>query len=148
MRHDPIFDEIMERYNPIAAFSAGNTALPHSGTIVAHTRTGVGQGDPWGGLFFELGYQTALLQLSQHVRNEAAAFKTSRIPFNHCAWSGHVIAYEDDTQVMGPTTLVFRIASSIAPILAAHGFYMNIDKSYITGYCTPSSSSSDIATIR
>ena len=26
------------------------------GKIVAHTRTGVGQGDPWGSLFFEIGF--------------------------------------------------------------------------------------------
>ena len=47
-----------------------------------------------------------------------------------------MIAYEDDTQVMGPPALMFHIAPSIAPILAEHGFYMNVDKSYITGLYT------------
>lgn len=37
---------------------------------------------------------------------------------------------------MGPPALMFRIAPSIAPILAEHGFYMNIDTSYITGLDT------------
>jgi hypothetical protein len=60
------------------AFSGGNYGTPsemrdHAGNIVAHTRTGVGQGDLWGGLFFEHGYQAALLDLSNHVTSVAAA---------------------------------------------------------------------------
>ena len=107
----------------------------HSGSIVAHTRTGVCQGDPWGGLFFELGYQTALLHLSQHVTNAAAAYNRSH-PSQPLLRAGHVVAYEDNTQVMGPPALIFRIAPSIVPIFAEHGFYMNVEKSYITGLYT------------
>ena len=44
-----------------------------------------------------------------------------------------MVAYEDDTQVMGSTILMFL---TIAPILVVHGLYMNIEKSFITGYCT------------
>ena len=107
----------------------------HSSNIVAHTRTGVGQGDPWGGLFFELGYQATLLHLSSYVIDAAAAYNRSN-PSQPLPRSGHVGAYEDDTQVMGPPALVFHIAPYIAPILAQHGFYMNVDKNYITGLYT------------
>jgi Reverse transcriptase (RNA-dependent DNA polymerase) len=140
VRHRPIFDAIMERHRPIARFFRWKYGTPsemrdHSGNIVAHTRTGVGQGDPFGGTFFELGYQAALLHLSEHLQNEFAAYNREN-PHHPLPQPGRVVAYEDDTQVMGPTILMFRIASSIAPILAEHGFYMNMDKSYITGYNT------------
>ena len=140
VRHGPIFSAIMERYQPIARFFRWKYGTPsemrdHSGNIVAHTRTGVGQGDPWGGLFFELGYQAALLQLSNHVTAAAAAYNREN-PSELLPRPGRVVAYEDDTQVMGPTALMFRVAPSIAPILALHGFHMNITKSYITGYNT------------
>ena len=140
VRHGPIFAAIMERYSPIARFFRWKYGSPsemrdYSGTVVAHTRTGVGQGDPWGGLFFELGYQAALLHLSRHVNHEAAAYNRDN-PSQPLLKSGHVVAYEDDTQIMGPPILMFRIASSIAPILASHGFYMNVEKSHITGYNT------------
>ena len=140
VRHGPIFSAILERYSPIARFFRWKYGTPsemrdHSGSIVAHTRTGVGQGDPWGGLFFELGYQAALLHLSQHVTNAAAAYNRSH-PSQPLLRAGHVVAYEDDTQVMGPPSLMFRIAPSIAPIFAEHGFYMNVEKSYITGLYT------------
>lgn len=107
----------------------------HLGRVVAHTRIGVGQGDPWGGLLFELGYQAALLHLSQHVQDEATAYNREN-PNSPLLKSGHVVAYEDDTQVMGPTPLMFRIAPSISPLLAEHGFYVNIEKSYINGDLT------------
>ena len=140
VRHGPIFSAILERYSPIARFfrwkyGTSSEMRDHSGNIVAHTRTGVGQGDPWGGLFFELGYQAALLHLSRHVTEAAAAYNRSN-PSQPLPRSGHVVAYEDDTQVMGPPALIFRIAPSIAPILAQHGFYMNVEKSYITGLYT------------
>lgn len=110
----------------------------HSGKIVPHTRTGVGQGDPWGGLLFELGYQAALLHLSQHVQDQATAYNQEN-PHSPLLKSGRVVAYEDDTQVMGPTPLMFRIAPSISPLLAEHGFSVNIQKSYITGQLIDSS---------
>jgi Reverse transcriptase (RNA-dependent DNA polymerase) len=140
VRHGPIFSAIMERYQPIARFFRWKYGTPsemrdHSGNIVAHTCTGVGQGDPWGGLFFELGYQAALLELSTHVSAVAAAHNREN-PSDLLPRPGRVVAYEDDTQVMGPTILMFRIAPSIAPILARHGFHMNIQKSYITGINT------------
>ena len=140
IRHRPIFEAITERYNPITRFFRWKYGTPsemrdHSGQIVAYTRTGVGQGDPWGGLFFELGYQAALLRLSQHVAVEAVAYNLSN-PDSPLLNSGHVVAYEDDTQVMGPIPLMFHIAPSISPIFAEHGFYVNIEKSYVTGDLT------------
>ena len=143
IRHRPIFDAIMERHSPIARFFRWKYGTPsemrdHSGRVVAHTRTGVGQGDPWGGLLFELGYQAALLHLSQHVQDEATAYNREN-PSSPLRTSGHVVAYEDDTQVMGPTPLMFRIAPSISPLLAEHGFSVNIHKSFITGQLMDSS---------
>ena len=127
IRHRPIFDAIVERYNPIARFfrwkyGTSSEMRDHSGKIVANTRTGVGQGDPWGGLLIELGYQAALLHLSQHVQDESAAYNRAN-PYSPLLKSGHVFAYEDDTQVMGPTPLFL-------PFLF---FSVNIHKSYITG---------------
>jgi hypothetical protein len=122
----------MERHRPMARFVRWKYGTPsemrnHSGNIVAHTRTG----DPFGGTFFELGYQVALLHLSEHLQNEFAAYNRET-PHHPLPQPGRVVAYEDDTQVIGPTILMFRIA----PILAEHGFYMNMDNSYITGYKT------------
>ena len=137
VRHAPIFSAIIERYQAIARFfrwkyGTSSEMRDHSGRVVAHTRTGVGQGDPWGGLFFELGYQHTLLQLSELVKNEALAYNTEN-PSASIMLPGRVIAYEDDTQVMGSTTLMFRVAPLIAPLLAENGFFMNVDKSHIVG---------------
>ena len=96
------------------------------------------KGDPWGGLLFELGYQAALLHLSQHVLDEATAYNREN-PRSPLLKSGHVVAYEDDTQVMGPTPLMFRIALSLSPLLAEHGVSVNIHKSFITGQLIDSS---------
>ena len=51
VRHGPIFSAIMDRYSPIARFfrwkyGTSSEMRDYSGNIVAHTRTGVGQGDP------------------------------------------------------------------------------------------------------
>ena len=133
VRHGPIFSAIMDRYSPIARFfrwkyGTSSEMRDYSGNIVAHIRTGVGQGDP-------RGFQTALLHLSRYVTEEASAYNRSHRS-QPLPRSDHVVAYEDDTQVMGPPALMFRIAPSIAPILAEHGFYMYIQKSYITGLST------------
>lgn len=98
----------------------------HRGKVVAHTRTGVDQGDPWGGLFFELGYQAALLHLAAHVEATTTTDNQAN-PSLPPLIAGHVVAYEDDTQVMGPTALIFLIAPSISPLLAEHGFIVNTD---------------------
>jgi hypothetical protein len=133
VHHRPIFDAIMERHRPMARFFRWKYGTPsemrdHSGNIVAHTRTGVGQGDPFGG-------NSATKLPSSTSPNIFAAYnrESPHLPFPQ---PGRVVAYEDDTQVMGPTILMFRIDSSIALILAERGFYMNTDKSYITGYNT------------
>ena len=137
VRHAPIFSAIIERHQAIARFfrwkyGSSSEMRDHSGRIVAHTRTGVGQGDPWGGLFFELGYQHTLIQLSELVKTAALNYNIDN-PSAPIMPPGRVIAYEDDTQVMGSTTLMFKVAPLIAPLLAENGFFMNVDKSYIIG---------------
>ena len=61
VRHGPIFAAILERHSSVAHYFRWKYGSPsemrdYSGTVVAHTRTGVGQGHPWGGLLFQLGY--------------------------------------------------------------------------------------------
>lgn len=62
----PTSSFILERYSPSARFlrwkyGSSSEMRDHSGNIVAYTRTGVGQVNPWGGLFFELVYQNGYL---------------------------------------------------------------------------------------
>jgi hypothetical protein len=57
VRHHPIFDAIMERCQPMARLFRWKYGTPsemrdHSGIIVAHTRTGVGQGDRSRGMYY------------------------------------------------------------------------------------------------
>lgn len=66
VRHGPIFAAILERYSRWK-YGSPSEMRDYSGTIVAHTRTGVGQGDPWGGLFFELGDQRTCRRRRQHT---------------------------------------------------------------------------------
>ena len=40
----------------------------NAGITVASTRTGVGQGDPWGSLFFELAIQPSLLRTQEALK--------------------------------------------------------------------------------
>ena len=40
----------------------------NAGDIVAYIRTGVGQGDPWGTLFFELAIQPSLLRTQEALK--------------------------------------------------------------------------------
>ena len=52
VRHGPIFAAILERYSLVARYFRWKYGSPlemrdYSGTVVAHTRTGVGQGNPW-----------------------------------------------------------------------------------------------------
>ena len=55
-RHTNIFQEILNKIPAIARFfrwkyGGASVMRDNFGKIVAHTRAGVGQGDPWGSLF-------------------------------------------------------------------------------------------------
>ena len=67
----------------------------NAGDIVAYTRTGVDQGDPWGSLFFELAIQPSLLR-TQQVLKAIEIEMDLHIPGR----KGIVIAFEDDTSAM------------------------------------------------
>ena len=59
-RHANIFQEILNNIPLIARFfrwkyGGSSVMRDNYGKIVAYTRTGVGQGDPWGSFFFEIG---------------------------------------------------------------------------------------------
>ena len=106
--------------------------IGNDGKVVAWTRTGVGQGDPWGGLFFEVGVHPALLELAQKVKSLEAYFNRMR-PTNPIIRPVAVSAYEDDTQIRGEQDVKFAVAPHIKSIFGKHGFEVNVSKSKITG---------------
>jgi hypothetical protein len=81
VRHGPIFDAIIERYNPIARFFRWKYGTPsemrdHSVNVVAHTRTGVAS---------SLSSATRLLSANCPSKFEMRQQPTtSRILRNHC----------------------------------------------------------------
>ena len=87
----------------------------NAGITVASTRTGVGQGDPWGSLFFEL--QPSLLRTQE-------ALKTIEIEmdFHIPGRKGIAIAFEDDTSAMGDTGVIVRLAPLVEDIFAQDRF--------------------------
>ena len=111
-RHRVIYDSLCLYYPsllPFFRFKYGQPSPMHNnaGDIVAYTRTEVGQGDPWGSLFFELAIQPSLLRTQE-------ALKAIEIEMDHHipGRKGIVIAYEDDTTVMGDTRAIARLAPS------------------------------------
>ena len=61
-RHRVIYDSLCLYYPSLLPFfrfkyEQSSPMRNNAGDIVAYTRTGVGQGDPWGSLFFELAIQ-------------------------------------------------------------------------------------------
>ena len=103
----------------------------NAGITVASTRTGVGQGDPWGSFFFELAIQPSLLRAQEALKNIEIEMEL-HIPGR----KGIVIAFEDDTSAMGDTRAIVCLAIDI---FAQDGFHVKVTKSTITG--------SDIETI-
>ena len=132
-RHRTIYDSLCLYFPPLIPFFRFKYEEPspmrnNSGNIVAHTRTGVGQGDPWGSLFFELAIQPSLLRTQE-------ALKTIEIEMNlHIPGrKGIVIAFEDDTSAMGDTRAIVRLAPLVKDIFAQDGFHVKVSKSTITG---------------
>ena len=138
-RHRVIYDSLRLYYPSLIPFFRFKYEHPSSmrnnaGITVASTRTGVGQGDPWGSLFFELAFQPSLLHTQE-------ALKTIEIEMDlHIPGrKGIVIAFEDDTSAMGDTRAIVHLAPLVEDIFAQDGFHVKVTKSTIIG--------SDIETI-
>ena len=97
----------------------------NAGITVASTRAGVGQGGPWGSLFFELAIQPSLLRTQE-------ALKTIEIDLHIPGRKGIVIAFEDDTSAMRDTRAIVRLAPLVEDIFAPDGFHVKVTKSTIT----------------
>lgn len=135
VRHRPIFDGIVAMVPGIARyfrFQYGNRSIMRNneGEINAYTRTGVGQGDPCGPLYFEIGLHPALLRLSQLIQEIEADY------YAPVTRQGSVMAYEDDTVLRGEPRIMFLLAPQIAATFAAFGFEVKVEKSQITGVGT------------
>ena len=138
-RHRVIYDSLCLYYPSLLPFFRFKYEQPspmrnNAGDIVAYTRTGVGQGDPWGSLFFELAIQPSLLR-TQEALKAIEIEMDLHIPGR----KGIVIAFEDDTSAMGDTRAIVRLAPLVKDIFAQDGFHVKVSKSTITG--------SDIETI-
>lgn len=136
-RHRAIWDGLARMYPGILRYYRMKYEKParmvnNEGNVVGMTSTGVGQGDPWGGTFFEVGVHPALLELSAAVKHVEAQIDRED-PHHKVARPGAVSAYEDDTQVRGETEVMFRVAPLIKEIFARHGFEVKESKSKITG---------------
>ena len=136
-RHRVIWDALAANYPAILRYyrmkyETASKMIGNDGKIIAWSRTGVGQGDPWAGLFFELAVHSALLELSDAVKNVEAQINREH-PTQPAVRPGAVSAYEDDTQVRGETAVMFRVAPLIEGIFARSGFTVNVSKSKITG---------------
>lgn len=136
-RHRYIWDALAEKLPGILRYFRMKHEMPakmigNDGAVIAWTRTGVGQGDPWAGLFFEVAVHPALLELAQAVKTVEARLNREK-PEEPVVYPGAVSAYEDDTQIRGEPKVMFRVAPLIEGIFANHGFTVNVSKSKITG---------------
>ena len=103
----------------------------NKGVIVATNSTGVGQGDPWGSLFFEVAIHASLVR----VRNRLAELEAEHYqqPGNVMGLPGKVFAYEDDTYICSNLEVLSLLALEIPDLFAVDGFLINVHKSYIFG---------------
>ena len=136
MRHRVMWDGLAEKFPSTLRYFRMKHGTPsrmigNDGKVVAWTGTGVGQGDPWGGLFFEVGVHPALLELAEKVKKVEAYLHCSRS--NPILRLGAVSAYEDDTQIHGEQDVMLAVAPHIKGIFGKHEFEVNVSKSKITG---------------
>ena len=134
-RHRPIWNGLATMFPGALRYYRMKHEKPtkmvdNQGNVVAWTRTGVGQGDPWGGLFFEIAMQPALIDLLVEVKKVEREISTIAQMVEHPA---AVSAYEDDTQIRGTMEVICAVAPLIKDILGRHGFEVNVSKSKITG---------------
>ena len=136
-RHRFIWDALAEKFPGILRYFRMKHELPakmigNDGSVVGLTRTGVGQGDPWAGLFFEVAVHPALLELTRVVKTVETQLNRER-PGAPVLRPGAVSAYEDDTQIRGEPDVMFRVAPQVEGIFGHYGFTVNVAKSKITG---------------
>ena len=132
-RHRVIYDALCLYCPPLIPFfrfkyGTSSSMRNNAGVIVAHTRTGVGQGDPWGSLFFELAIHASLLR-TQEALHQIEKEMDLHIPGR----KGIVVAFEDDTSAMGDTRVILRLAPLVKDLFAQDGFNVKVTKSTITG---------------
>jgi len=140
IRHRLIWAEIVRRIPSIARFfrwKYGDTCnrRNNAGDLVARTETGVGQGDPWGSLFFELGFHRALEHLSQTLEDIETTYNTEHRNARIIR-PGSVHAYEDDTLIRGEPAIMALLAPRIPQIFAQYGLIAKPEKCIITGINT------------
>lgn len=103
----------------------------NKGVIVATNSTGVGQGDPWGSLFFEVAIHASLVRVRTRLAELEADYYEQ--PGNVMELPGKVFAYEDDTYICSNLIVLSRLAPEIPGLFAVDGFIINVHKSYIFG---------------
>ena len=137
MPHGVIFSGLLE-YDPSLIpyfrFKYGTPSVMRndSGVIVARTCTGVGQGDPCGSLFFELGMQRTLLALQEKAREIESEYNLDH-PDAPVLRPSKVIAFADDASIVAQPDIAFRLAPFLVEIYARDRLTLNLSKSYITG---------------
>ena len=137
-RHRPIWNGLLTMFPGALRYyrmkhETSSRMIGNDGTLVGTTRTGVGQGDPWGSLFFEIGVHPALLQLAEALKKVEGQVNREKQYPAPMVRPGAVSAYEDDTQVRGDVDAIFRLAPMIPEIFEENGFQVNVTKSKITG---------------
>ena len=137
VRHRQIFLGIIQMVPGLARlfrwkYGTSSIMRNNDGEIVGHTCTGVGQGDPLGSMFFEIGLQPALLGLAVLLANTEAAVNMERPVLR----PGSIVAYEDDTVIRAERDVIFRLAPLVAAHFLEHGFEIKISKCRITGHNT------------
>ena len=137
-RHNVIYEGLVQ-YFPGALkwfrWKYGGDPCPirnNEGRVVAHTRTGVGQGDPWGSMLFEIAIQPTLLKAQQELVLVEAQHNRD-YPQDKVVRKGKICAFEDDTSATGETQIMFTFAPKLAEVFQDAGFVVQVHKSYITG---------------
>ena len=109
-----------------------STLRDNTGALVATTRTGVRQGDPWGSLLFEVAIQTSLRRLQARLV-QLEEERNAEHPHDNIQGPRSVAAFEDDTQARSDPRIIFQLAPLIKDIFAIDGFTVNESKCKITG---------------
>ena len=135
-RRGNMYDRVKEKVPGLARFfrfqyGTDSPLRNNQGVVIARSATGVAQGHPCSPLFFELGIQKALVELTALVVQAEAEYDQGSVI--KVARKGAVRAYEDDLFLHGEAEVMFIVAPHIAALCATHGIRIKVDKSKITG---------------